>query len=360
MKENMDILGRDEAVALSLRELYHAWGYEPYKMSKFEPYDFYARNRSFVTGDNILTFTDTNGRLMALKPDVTLSIVKNYRGGQRKVYYNESVYRDTGASHEFQEILQTGLECIGGVDLYTQTEVLTLAAESLRRISEEYILDIASVAVTSALAAATDAGEEETKQLLGFVREKNAHGIRGLFGAGRLPEEAGRMWEALASFYGPARTLLPELEALCFDEATLAACHQLGELCRVLDENGTAANLDFSIVGGLRYYNGVVFKGYVPGVPAAILSGGRYDDLVRRLGKDAGAIGFAVYLDLLRLLPAEKTAPYDANVLFIYGGEAPAGTVLAKARGLRSQGLTVRVQSDAGGDDGRFGQVIRI
>ena len=360
MKENTDILGRDEAVALSLRELYHAWGYEPYKMSKFEPYDFYARNRSFVTGDNILTFTDTNGRLMALKPDVTLSIVKNYRGGQRKVYYNESVYRDTGASREFQEILQTGLECIGSVDLYTQAEVLTLAAESLRRISGEYILDIASVAVTSALAAATGAGEEETKQLLGFVREKNAHGVRRVCIAHGISEEAERMWEALASLYGPARTLLPELEALCFDEATLSACRELGELCLVLEENGTAANLDFSIVGGLRYYNGVVFKGYVPGVPAAILSGGRYDGLVRRLGKDAGAIGFAVYLDLLRLLPAEKTDLYDADVLLVYGGDTPAGEVLARARELRARGLTVRVQPDGGDGEGRFGQVIRL
>ena len=359
MKESIDILGRDEAVALSLRELYHAWGYAPYKMSKFEPYDFYAKNRSFVSGDNILTFTDTNGALMALKPDVTLSIVKNYRGGQRKVYYNESVYRDTGASHEFQEILQTGLECIGSIDLYTQAEVLTLAAESLRRISQEYILDVASVAVTSALTAATGAGEEENRQLLGFVREKNAHGIRSLCLARGFSEEAARMWQALATLYGPARTLLPELEALCFDGATLAACRQLGELCRVLEENGTAMNVDFSIVGGLGYYNGVVFKGYVPGVPAAILSGGRYDDLVRRLGKDAGAIGFAVYLDLLRLLPAEKTKPYDADVLLSYGEDVPAGVVLDKARELRARGLTVRVQPN-GGDEGSFGQVIQL
>ena len=169
------------------------------------------------------------------------------------------------------------------------------------------------------------------------------------------------MWQALASHYGPARTLLPQLEALCFDDGTLAACRQLGELCRVLEENGTAVNVDFSVVGGLGYYNGVVFKGYVPGVPAAILSGGRYDDLVRRLGKDAGAVGFAVYLDLLRLLPSEKTVSNDADVLLVYGGDAPAGAVMARARELREQGLTVRVRPD-GEEDGeeRFGQVVRV
>ena len=65
----------DERAGLLLRELYHQHGYQLYRMSKFEPYDLYARNRSFLVSENILTFTDTDGRLMALKPDVTLSII---------------------------------------------------------------------------------------------------------------------------------------------------------------------------------------------------------------------------------------------------------------------------------------------
>ena len=69
----------DERAGLLLRELYHQHGYQSYRMSKFEPYDLYARNKSFLVSENILTFTDTDGRLMALKPDVTLSIIKNIR-----------------------------------------------------------------------------------------------------------------------------------------------------------------------------------------------------------------------------------------------------------------------------------------
>ncbi len=65
----------DERAGLMLRELYHRHGYQPYRMSKFEPYDLYAKNKSFLVSEHILTFTDTDGRLMALKPDVTLSII---------------------------------------------------------------------------------------------------------------------------------------------------------------------------------------------------------------------------------------------------------------------------------------------
>ena len=111
-------LSNEEKVGYALRRLYAGFGYVPYKLSKFEPYDLYAENRSFLAGDHILTFHDLNGRLMALKPDLTLSIMKNYRSGQEKVYYDESVYREGGTEKEFREIPQAGIECIGKLDAY--------------------------------------------------------------------------------------------------------------------------------------------------------------------------------------------------------------------------------------------------
>ena len=69
----------EERIVLALRELYRRFGYIQFKMRKFEEYDLYMRNKSFLTDDHILTFTDTDGKLMALKPDITLSVVKNAR-----------------------------------------------------------------------------------------------------------------------------------------------------------------------------------------------------------------------------------------------------------------------------------------
>ena len=59
-------------------------------------YDLYVRNKNFLKSDQIITFNDLNGKLMALRPDVTLSIVKNTKDcGDKlcKYYYNENVYR---------------------------------------------------------------------------------------------------------------------------------------------------------------------------------------------------------------------------------------------------------------------------
>ena len=96
----------EERAQFALRSLYHRYGYAPYKMSHFEEYDLYVRNKDFLVSDQIITFSGAGGQLLALKPDVTLSIVKNAPqtpGVVQKVYYSENVYRD------YREIMQTGL-----------------------------------------------------------------------------------------------------------------------------------------------------------------------------------------------------------------------------------------------------------
>ena len=107
------VLSNCEKAVFSLRKLFKQSGYEQYKVSKFEEYDLYMKNKSFLVSENVLTFTDTNGKLMALKPDVTLSIIKNTKDDEptKKVYYNELVYRPSD-ENGFREITQTGLECI--------------------------------------------------------------------------------------------------------------------------------------------------------------------------------------------------------------------------------------------------------
>ena len=295
------LLRASEKIGLRLRQLYDAHGYAPYKMSKFEPYDLYAQNRSFVTGDRILTFTDTNGHLMALKPDVTLSIVKNYKGGQRKVRYQENVYRDTGASGEFREILQAGVEFIGDIGPQEEREVLKTAADSLSLISPEAVLNIASVACIASLLDITPVDDTVKKELTRYVQRKSVHELRQLCRDQTIPETTAAVWEELCTLYGPAPEALSRLRRFCTEVGATfqKAVEELSDICCDMEGSGIRINLDFSVVGGLRYYNGLVFKGYVPNIPSAILSGGRYDGLVKKLGKQAGAVGFAVYLDLL-------------------------------------------------------------
>ncbi|MDR0489775.1 MAG: ATP phosphoribosyltransferase regulatory subunit, partial [Oscillospiraceae bacterium] len=73
---SVDILRYDEQAIMSLRSLYRQFGYTQYRMSRFEEYGLYAKNKAFLASGDIITFTGAGGKLMALRPDVTLSIVK--------------------------------------------------------------------------------------------------------------------------------------------------------------------------------------------------------------------------------------------------------------------------------------------
>ena len=148
------ILKKDELAVFALRKLYSTHGYKKYKMRKFEEYDFYSENKDFLASEGIITFTDADGRLLALKPDVTLSILKNFKeekGCVKRLYYNENVYRISETSHTYQEIMQTGLECMGDIGSAETCEVALLALQSLALISEDYVLDLAHAGLLFAL-----------------------------------------------------------------------------------------------------------------------------------------------------------------------------------------------------------------
>ena len=177
----MEQLHAERAVR-QLRELYRRYGYTQYKMSKFEPYDLYARSKSFLVSEDILTFTDADGRLMALKPDVTLSIVKNAKegAGLQKVYYSENVYRTSPMTRSFREIMQTGLECVGEIDLVAMGEVLLLAAKSLETISGDYLLDVSHLGFVAGLLDSARVPEDCREELLKRMGEKNVSALGGL------------------------------------------------------------------------------------------------------------------------------------------------------------------------------------
>ena len=344
MRQATPVLTYDEQVILALRDLYGAYGYSPFRMSRFEEYDLYVRNKAFLVSDSVITFTDTDGKLMALKPDVTLSIVKNCRptaGAVEKLYYDENVFRVSQGTHAFREIKQAGLECIGSLDTASLSEALRLAAESLAVIDEGYILDVSHLGVVEALLSELGVSEGGRADLLSALGSKNPHGARAILADEGISEEAAGRLLSLLSTPGAPGEVLPRLSTL------LAGCPgamaALDELSAVLCGVGDLAGLriDFSVIHDMQYYNGIVFRGFVPGVAAGILSGGEYDRLVQKLGRAEGAVGFAVYLDLLSGVKAAPRAA-DAEVFLLYGEGDAACDVLAAADSLRRDGVRVR------------------
>ena len=283
---NKNTLKTQEKLTLGLRELYQSYGYSQYKVGKFEEYDLYARNKNFLESKQVLTFSDTNGKLLALKPDVTLSIVKNARNDGRtsKVCYTETVYRVPKNAHGFREITQSGLECIGRVDAYARAEVIALAAKSLGMISERYVLDISDIGVLSGILAEEQIGDADCARLLAAVGEKNQHGLTALCDALGVSAETQRLLKSLVETSGPLAPTLERVLQLNLPRGCQSALCELTTVCALLSRYKTEhVNLDFSVVNDMDYYNGLVFRGFVEGIPSGVLSGGRYDNLLARM-----------------------------------------------------------------------------
>lgn len=346
MNADYDVLNYGESMRLILRGLYRKYGYTQYKMSKFEEYDLYARNKDFLVSDNIITFNDANGKLKALKPDVTLSIVRNSRDGAdvQKVYYAENVYRMDKASHAFREIMQTGLECIGKIDVYQISEVLTLAAESLLRISSRSVLNLSHLDILSEMVNCLNLSEEYQQRVIKCIGSKNLHELTSICTEAGATLEQTEKLKGLLTTHGTAKQVIPKLEELgCAKEAV----EQLRVLCENLTANGLGdlVCLDFSVVNDMNYYNGIVFNGLVEGVPQSVLSGGQYDRLMKKMGRHSGAIGFAVYLDSLERLNSEAPQ-FDVDLLLLYDENADSGDLCRAVKRLTGAGTTVMAQNN--------------
>lgn len=266
----------EEEASLKLRGLYESYGYSFYRMKRFEEYDFYAGRKDFLTSKSILTFTDINGKLMALRPDVTLSVIKHTGSG--KFYYDEKVYRVPRNASTFHEISQSGIECMGHLQPSDLREVLELAILSLHLIADgkRCVLDVADAGQVSRILQ----GNDDTAVVLHCLAGKNLHGLKAM----NAPDELVR----LAEIDSHPENSMPYL--------TTETARIIDGLKKYHDE----LRIDFSAVNSLNYYNGLVFRGFIEGIPEAILSGGQYDKMMNMMGhKDAQGIGFAVYLDMI-------------------------------------------------------------
>jgi ATP phosphoribosyltransferase regulatory subunit len=336
-------IGSAERVTFALRSLYDQYGYTQYKMSKFEEYDLYARNKDFLVSDSVITFTDLGGKLMALKPDVTLSIVKNSKdtpNSVQKLYYHENVYRVTKGAHGFKEIMQVGLECLGDVDDYCIAEVLMLAAKSLKVISEDAVLDVSHLGILKELTDSIGIPNDSREKLVKFISEKNIHELTVLCEQCGVQQAHIDILRWLMRVKGVPSMVLPQLKETLAGLVSTETLSQFETILSALDD--PMLRIDFSVVDDIHYYNGIVFKGFVRGLTGSVLSGGQYDKLMRKMKRTDRAVGFAVYTDLLDRLE-QPGNEYDVDIVLLYDGTSSLGTIRQQAQDLIAQGNSVMV-----------------
>jgi ATP phosphoribosyltransferase regulatory subunit len=252
--------------------------------------------------------------------------------------------------------MQTGLECIGTIDLYALSEVLTLAVESLGAISDDYLLDVSHLGITLTLLKLSGAEPNYVKRILECMGEKNLHGITSICREAGVSDKDTERIKTLVKCYGKPSEVIEKLRTILVEEEFAEALDGLETVLELASSD--RIRLDFSVVGDISYYNGIVFKGFVNGIPSAVLSGGEYDELMKRFGRTCGAIGFAVYLDMLERFN-ENSKDFDVDAILLYEDNISLSTLDKAVDSLTKDGKSVLAQKTLP-KNLKFREVIKI
>ncbi|MDE7256755.1 MAG: ATP phosphoribosyltransferase regulatory subunit [Clostridia bacterium] len=335
---------REEAILAELNALYKNYGYRRYKPSSFEEYALYQENKDFLIGKNVITFSDLSGKLMAVRPDVTLSLVRHNdaeHGYTEKYFYSEKVYSQSAGGSNYKEISQAGVEVLGSIDGAVVGELTLLICKTLATISKNYLVDLSHMGFTQGL---LNEFPSHTNLLSEYLKSKNLHDFKVLAEKCGFNSELVNAFRFAVEACGSPAEVLKDAEEICLNDCMRSAVDELKTICEIADMfgYGDRVNINFSAVANADYYNGVIFNGYLDGVPHCVLSGGRYDKLLNKFKKSGGAIGFALYLGEFERYLAKDDDTVDYLIIYNADSEVKA---LELAQSKINGGESVRIST---------------
>ena len=332
-----------------LRKIFTAYGYSEVITPGLEFYYVFNSKTRYFPPETMYKLVDCKNRLMVLRPDNTMPIARLAATRLRdeklplKLYYNQSIFmvnpKNSGRDDEFT---QSGIEILGGETTAADYEALSLAAQALFAVDEDFRLEIGESGIFRTVVDDLNLSEEKSELIHTLIENKNYpalnEALEGISGSAADAVKAlpslfgeGEVFEA-AEKYMYSKELRTKLSSL---RTTYDALCSMGYSGRI--------KVDLGLAHKKNYYTGILFRGYVEGYGLPVLSGGRYDDLLGDFGRNAAAVGFAVNVEaaakvFLRNITEPLTKPADVLVFSEKGCEIAA---LNHCGELIESGLTV-------------------
>ena len=368
MEFSLDSLQPKERASFALRALYEAAGCRKYHMGRFEEYGLYQENRSFLSSEQVITFTDLDGRLLALKPDVTLSIAKTAQpapGETLRYYYHENVYRPSAESHTFQEISQMGLEMLGAVGEAQVQQAVRLAAQSLAQLGAAWVLEVSHMGYLFGLFDALGVPENARPGLLEKLREKNAHELRRAAQAAGLDAAGADALTGLLELSGSCEETLAKAESACRNDRMRAAAAELRALVATFYADD---NHDHMVFPGMVYishpteYGTLYTKAELEALHAVcqeykmplFLDGARLGYGLAAEGTDVTLADLARLTDVFYIGGTKVGALCGEAVVFPHGAPAHFMTMVKQQGALLAKGRLLGIQFDVLFTDGLY------
>jgi ATP phosphoribosyltransferase regulatory subunit len=305
--------------------VFAGWSYEEIATPCVDYLALFERGIGYEQAHRAFRFTDTDGRMLALRPDVTSSVARAAatlfadRARPLRFCYASQVFRQRRPSHALwrREGTQLGCELFGVAGLNAEIEMLCVATEILTglNLGHDFRVTINSVDIFKGICEhlALDAPQRESLRQL--LDKRDAAGLENFLGNFATTETERAAFARLTQLAGKGE-ILGEARRIITNPRSVAALDELKELWRILQtlDLTDVCDIDFGDVSGLDYYTGLTCKIYVRGAGAQVGSGGRYDNLTANFGRPEPAVGFVLDLDSLTdvLMRRETSVPSRA------------------------------------------------
>ncbi|HEX5888628.1 MAG TPA: ATP phosphoribosyltransferase regulatory subunit [Pyrinomonadaceae bacterium] len=298
--------------------VFAAWSYEEVITPSVDYYDLFEQGMGQAEAQRGFRFTDNDGRLLALRPDVTSSVARmaatllSERPRPLRFCYAAPVFRQQPQSHAEwrRENTQLGCELIGVGGHEADLEVLRLAAEILSRLNlqSSYVITINNVEIFNGVAAHLELPAVAREQLRRLIDTRETAELQRFLNG--LSNSEGRAFLQPTQLTGK-RDVISAVRKVITNTRSVAALDSLEELWTAIESLGLADQfeIDLSDVSSLDYYTGLSLKVFVHGAGTSVGRGGRYDGLTGNFGRAEPAVGFVLNLDALTEVLARRMSP---------------------------------------------------
>jgi ATP phosphoribosyltransferase regulatory subunit len=343
-----------------LRRIFAASGFDEVETPTYEFYDVFQSGVGAYIQESMIKFMDTKGRILVLRPDITVPIARmiatrmELQSRQRLFYIQNSFASSQPAIGRAGEFTQAGVELIGDARCSADAEVIALAIKALSTCGlGSFAIDIGQVAYFKALIADLGLKETQADKLRHAVDSKDIMAVEAAAEELRLSGDERAQIMALPSLFG-GREVFEKALSLTGNRTCTAAVENLRDVYDLLGEYGLASflSVDFGMLHDIAYYSGIIFRGITPGIGFPVVSGGRYDDLLAKFGRPAPATGFALGIKRVMIAMERQGLLKGGCDTFavVSCDESRSGQAYACAEALRAEGKRVVFQAGIGRD----------
>lgn len=337
-----------------IREVFRSYGYYEIETPIVEFYDVFSSEDEITPQETMFKFFDKEGRILVLRPDITIPIARVAATKYKDVNYplkfsyigNTFKYNEVGGGKQ-KEFTQAGIEIIGVNSPEADAEVIAAAIDSVKASGlENFQIDIGQVEFFKGLMDEADLPAEEVEQMRVLIDRKDFLAVEELVKKHNIKEHLKEIILSLPKLFGSV-DVIEKVEKYSINERCMDALENLRRIIEILEDYGLSkyVSIDLGMVQSVNYYTGIIFRGFTYGIGFPILSGGRYDGLVEKFGKGAPATGFSLGINMIMMaLDRQKIKreelKTDSLICYQLKGRKNAFSI---CDALRKQGLNIEV-----------------